>query len=87
MIRKKFLVLVLLAIGLASCNNWQARYAGGTQNVEVTQGQAVVNVTWKDDSLWVLTRQRRADEAPQKYEFKEYSNVGVLEGTVVLTEK
>lgn len=43
-------------------------------------------VTWKEHSLWILTRDMRTDEKPEKYTFQEDSNFGVLEGTVKIIE-
>jgi uncharacterized protein YceK len=86
---KKFiliLTLVFLISGVLSGCNAVTRNYGGTQNIKLEQGQKLVNLTWKDSDLWILTRDMRPDETPEKFKFQEDSNLGVFEGTINIIE-
>lgn len=82
-------VIALVSLGTVGCTEQErARTWGGNATVELKSGQKLVNATWKGESdLWLLTRQRRADEAPERYVFEESSSWGVMEGRVVIIEK
>ena len=73
-------------LALAGCDNWLARHWGGTVDLYTEAGLKVVNVTWKDQDIWVLTRPMRPDEKAEVVTFKEYSKTGVLSGKVVVHE-
>jgi len=45
-----------------------------------------VTVTWKGDEIWFLTRDMRAGDRAETYEFSENSSWGFMEGTVVIKE-
>ena len=77
-----FSALVLM-LSATSCNYF-ARKMGGTQNIELNPGEKFVNVTFKDNDIWVLVKDTTKSKT---YIFKEYSNLGVLEGQVIITEK
>jgi len=44
-------------------------------------------VTWKEQEIWYLTRPRTAGEEPITWTFKEKSDLGIQEGTVILQEQ
>ncbi len=84
---KKF-VASLMLLFLVGCTEQQAaRRFGGKTSVDLPPGQTLVIATWKDNSLWYLTRARKAGETPQTYTFKESSSFGVWEGVVAINEK
>lgn len=56
-------------------------------NVKTEKGRKVLNVTWKDDSLWILTRPTKTNEKPETLIFQEESAYGFIEGKVVITEQ
>ncbi|QNR70375.1 hypothetical protein IAQ67_28890 (plasmid) [Paenibacillus peoriae] len=80
-----FLLIIVGSLCLSGCNG-VTRSLGGTQTITLEENQKLVNVTWKDKSLWILTRPAKAGEKPETYDFKEESNLGVLEGEVKLVE-
>lgn len=43
-------------------------------------------ITWKDDSLWYLTRPMREGETAETHVFKQSTSMGVFEGTVTVVE-
>jgi starvation-inducible outer membrane lipoprotein len=85
---KKIIVTILVAtmvFVMTGCNavakNW-----GGTATVDLEPGRKFVDITWKEDSLWVLTKQMGADDVAETYYFEEDANFGILEGTVIIRE-
>lgn len=86
--KKLFLALALiLALGSVACTQQDmARNFGGTAQIDLPPGEKLVNVTWKQVDLWILTRPANPGETPQTYRFKESSSFGVMEGTVVIQE-
>ena len=78
---KKILITTLTLITLASCTeNQRARTFGGTEKVSLKPNEIVLNVTWKKDEMWICTK----DTLTNTVYFREKSNWGMLEGTVVL---
>jgi hypothetical protein len=88
-LKQAFAVLAGMAFALfvfmvtPSCQSC-TRTFGGTTNIELKDGEKFINVTWKNDNIWVLTQKANS---PKTYTFTEYSNMGVLEGEVIITEK
>jgi hypothetical protein len=80
------LLLILLIPTLTSCNKF-AKKLGGSITVELEKNEKLVSCSWKENSLWVLKRTRHPNETPEQYEYKEYSNYGIVEGTVHIKEK
>lgn len=86
--KKLFFVLTLLIVILVGCTeNERAKKLGGSTTIELESNQKLVNVTWKEQSLWILTRNRNSDESAEEYKFRENSSWGLLEGTVTIKEK
>ena len=77
---KKILIIAAVAIAfLSSCtDNQRARQFGGTETVDIPEGRILVNCTWKQDDLWILTK----DTTTGKMYFNEKSSFGVLEGEI-----
>ena len=79
-----FLISVLCLLSLG-CNP-VTRKMGGDMTIHLKPGEKLVNVTWKEASLWFLTRPMKASDSVETYKFKEDSTWGVLEGTVTIVE-
>lgn len=77
---KKILVIAITAIAfLTSCTeNSRARKFGGTETVYIPAGRVLVNCTWKESDLWILTK----DTATGEMFFNEKSSFGILEGEI-----
>lgn len=81
-------LISIIGLSMSSCtSNSMAKNYGGSMTVELEPGQALVEATWKNDDLWLLTRPRKADEAIETFKFKEVSSFGVWEGTITIKEK
>jgi len=86
------LTALIAILFLTACDNIIAKKFGGKMTVELEKDQKLVNVSWKSSgkdlsSLWLLTRDRKADEQPETYKYTEKSTFGVLEGVVTIVEK
>ena len=78
-----FLVIVII-IMLQS--NYTTRNHGGNVTINIEENRKLVNVTWKNSSLWILTREMNENDIAESYKFVEDSNFGIFEGTVNIIE-
>ena len=83
-----FLVsLALLAIVMPSCtDNMMAKNFGGKTTINLDKGQKLVNMTWKDDNLWVLTTYMTPADSAKAYFFKESASFGMMNGEITVFE-
>lgn len=88
--KKTILVIVLILamlFVLSGCTEQEmAKSFGGEYTVELEQGKELVNLTWKENELWILVKDRDPDQTPQSYTFFQDSNYGIFEGTVFINE-
>jgi hypothetical protein len=82
----KTYLIILMVLILSGCQ-YAARELGGTYEVTLPVNQKLEMVTWKDDSLWYLTRDRKPNETPETHTFKESSITGALQGKVIIREQ
>lgn len=82
------IVLVILVWAIADLISEQgtARYYGGETTIDLEPNQKLVEITWKNSSLWYLTRPMRDDEEAEIYTFQEKDSLGIAEGTVTVKE-
>lgn len=86
---KRMLALVLIgAISLSTLTGCQAttKSWGGSMTLELEPNQKLEEITWKDDSLWYLTRPMTEDDVAETHTFQQSSEFGVFEGTVTIIE-
>lgn len=76
----------MIALALSGCDQYQARKFGGEYTVNLPENKKLVEITWKDNSLWYATRDMRKDEKAETYTFQEDSVGDVMEGTVTIIE-
>jgi hypothetical protein len=78
---KKLIFITVVTLGLASCTeNERARRFGGTEEISLKTNEVVLNVTWKENEMWICTK----DTVSNVVYFREKSSWGVMEGTVIL---
>ena len=71
--------VAFLVLSLFSCtDNQRARNFGGSETIELPEHRVLVNCTWKQDDLWLLTK----DTTTGKMYFNEKSSWGVMEGEI-----
>lgn len=89
--KKKVLMIVavsavfMLLIGTTGCQ-YATKSFGGDMTLELEPNQKLEEITWKDDSLWYLTRPMTEDDVAETHTFQQSSNLGVFEGTVTIIE-
>lgn len=80
-------VIAFVALTFTSCTeNSRAKMWGGTMTIQLEPGQKLVDVTWKETSLWYMTKPMREGDVAETYEFVEDSSWGVVEGKVIFIE-
>ena len=85
---KRILAVILsltLCLGMTACQSVTKEF-GGTTTIELEPNQKLEEITWKDDSLWYLTRPMMDDDIAETHTFQQSSNFGVFEGTVIIIE-
>ena len=85
------IVTIIAVLGIIFCftgctEQMMAREWGGTYTIELPKGEKLLEITWKDDNLFYLTRPMREDEFPETYTFNEDDAYDILEGKVIIIE-
>ena len=89
---KRELLRVVVAIALSStvltgCTpQTMAKNYGGEVTIELKPNQKLEEITWKDDSLWYLTRPMTENDVAETHTFQQSTDWGVFEGTVIIVE-
>jgi hypothetical protein len=84
---KKVSIFILLAISLAACTeNSRVKNWGGEGTINLPKGRKLVNITWKENQVWYLTRPMNASDSAETYQFHEESSWGAIEGTYNIVE-
>ncbi len=87
---KKKLFAAILALGMAlsmsGCQQGMTKNFGGSMTLELEPNQKLEMITWKDDSLWYLTRPMTDDDIAETHTFQQSSEFGVFEGTITVVE-
>ncbi len=77
----------MIVLLLAGCTAQErARSFGGDYTLELPQGQKLVNVTWKEDTLWYVVKPMKDGDVAETYTFQADSSWGLFEGTVTIKE-
>ena len=84
--RRMFVVFAVIMM-LTSCENLVTRNFGGSQTIELEKGQRLVEITFKDNDLWILTEPMDSDYVPKTKTFYEDSNLGVMQGKITIVEQ
>lgn len=87
---KKFLIGIVLALNIifTSCSRQAiVREFGGSMQVELPAGEELMEVTWKNNDLFYLTRPMSNDYVPTVKIFREKSPYGIIESTIIFVEK
>ena len=80
------LIAAILPLTVSCTENQRAKAWGGSMTINLEPNQKLVNVTWKEGDMWILTRPMRAGEINETYKFGEKSTFGLMEGTVTIVE-
>lgn len=86
--RKKILAgltAFTLIFGTAGCQS-AAKNLGGDYTLKLPKNEKLVMITWKDNSLWYLTKPMTDEDTAETYKFQESAEFGIMEGTVTVVE-
>lgn len=80
---KKLSMVAITLLALVSCTeNQKARNFGGTETIKLEPNERFINITWKQDNLWVIVQ----DTATGDYYAREKSSFGIMQGKVIITK-
>ena len=84
---KKLFLAIVMGVMVTSCTeNARVKQWGGEGNINLPKGRKLVNVTWKENQVWYLTRPMNSNDVVETYQFQEESSWGVMEGTYNIIE-
>jgi hypothetical protein len=84
---KKLFLAIGVIVMLGSCTeNERVKNWGGEGTINLPKGRKLVDVTWKGDQVWYLTRPMTSSDVAETYQFSEESSYGVMEGTYNIIE-
>lgn len=79
--KKLLIALVLFGTVLTSCTqNERAKEWGGTSEIQLKPNEKLINITWKDTDMWVLTK----DTTTNISYFRESSSWGIWNGEIII---
>lgn len=78
-------IFAFATIAFTGCQT-ATKTIGGNMTIELEPNQKLEMITWKDNSLWYLTRPMDENDKAETHTFQQSSNFGVLEGTVTIVE-
>ncbi len=83
---KKIILLAAMVAMLTGCDQYYTRNFGGKSTIELDKGQRLVEITWKESNIWILTEPMDSDYIPKTKTFYENSCLGTLEGKITIIE-
>lgn len=82
---KNIVLVLMLLFSLVGCNS-VAKDFGGSITVNLDPNVKLETITWKNSSLWYLTRPMKDSDVPEVHVFQQSSEWGVFEGKVTIIE-
>ena len=74
-------MVAITLLAFVSCtDNQRARSFGGTETIKIEPQEKFINITWKQDNLWVIVQ----DTITGTIYAKEKSSFGVMQGKVII---
>lgn len=80
------IIFVLICVVVLSGCQYAVRDFGGDMTLTLPANTKLEMITWKEDSLWYLTRPMTENDVVETHLFQQSSNFGVFEGTVTIIE-
>lgn len=74
------MVAITLLAFISCTNNQRARSFGGTETIKIEPQEKFINITWKQDNLWVIVQ----DIITGTIYAKEKSSFGIMQGKVII---
>lgn len=79
-------IVIIVAMFCGCTEHGIARKYGGEMTITLPKGQKLLEVTWKEASLWYLTEPMDSGYKPKTKIFREDSRFGVWEGKITFIE-
>ncbi len=80
------IIALALVFGMTGCQSTTQSFGRNT-TLELELNQKLEGITWKNDSLWYLTRPMAVDDIAETHTFQESSDFGVFERTITVVER
>ena len=80
------LIISILCVSLFTGCQGATKSLGGSMEIKLKPNTKLELITWKEDSLWYLTRPMREDDVAETHTYQQQSEFGVFEGTVTIIE-
>ncbi|MCD7996494.1 MAG: hypothetical protein LUH21_04590 [Clostridiales bacterium] len=80
-----FTIGAVTSMLLTGCQS-ATKSLGGSMTLILDPNQKLEEITWKDESLWYLTRPMTENDIAETHTFQQSSEWGVFEGTVTIIE-
>ena len=81
-------IIMICFCFLRSCSEQGiTRSWGGEMDLYIEPNQKLQLVTWKDDNLWILTKDMTEDDIAENYSYYEKDPMGMFEGTIHIHEE
>ena len=78
--------IILFSLARACSPQAVTRNWGGEMDMYLEPNLKLVEVTWKDDNLWYLTKPMTEEDIAETYTFQESDTLGMFEGTLTIIE-
>ena len=80
------LTAICMAVMVLTGCQTVTKNCGGEMTVRLEPNRKLEEVTWKDNSLWYLTRPMTDEDVAETHTFQQQTDMGVFEGTVTIVE-
>ena len=84
--KRIFALITSVLIFTACTENSRVKNFGGEGTINLPVGRKLINITWKEDQIWYLTRPMDSTDVAETYKFHEESSWGAIEGTYNIVE-
>lgn len=82
-----FCIIVFCFVFFRGCSEQSmTRSWGGEMDVFLEPNTKLMEVTWKEDNLWLLTKEMTEEDIAEDYKFQEKDALGMMEGCVNIHE-
>lgn len=79
-------IVLIFALMRGCSEQGMTKSYGGEMEVTLEPNRKLVEITWKDSSLWYLTKPMTDEDVAEDYKFQEKDAIGMFEGTVTIHE-
>lgn len=79
------IILIMICFLFSGCQS-AVKNLGGSMTLRLPKNTKLEMITWKDDSLWYLTKPMTEEDVAETHTFQQSSEFGVFEGTVTIIE-